>query len=157
MPKYGPPLSQTQARIVGPDRIGSMTRSQAVMTTAPTHASRTRAAAPGRVPIARLSTHQVGDDVARIDHHEPRQGYQQRHVAQLHAQVVGVVVGPVYEAGGHSDLLVRPRDDRGEAEEDEREPATERVPGMAEAEQSHDRSQDPQAAGQDGQPNQPVE
>ena len=52
MPKYGPPFSQIHARADGPDRMGSTTRSQAVITAALTAASLTSRQTPARVPVA---------------------------------------------------------------------------------------------------------
>ena len=154
MPKYGPPFSQIHARADGPDRIGSTTRSHAVMTTALTAASRTSHDDPRPRPRRVAVQHQVRDHVARVDHHEPGQRDQVRDVPELRAEVVRVVVGAEDQAGRHAGLLVRPGDDRAQAEEDERQPPTDRIPGVRQAEERQDRSQEGQLVRELGQPNQ---
>ena len=78
------------------------------------------AAAPWRAD--RPSVHdQVGDDVRRVDEHEPGEGDEDRDRAEPRTERRSVVVRTVDEPRGHPDLLEDPGRDRRDREEGQRE------------------------------------
>src|SRR5450759_3101517 len=113
------------------------------------------AAAPGRAD--RPSVHdQVGQDVARVDQHEPGEGDEDRDRAEPRAKRRRVVVRTEDEPRDHAGLLEDPGRDRCDRKEGQGQPHAQRDGRMPQAEEQEDDDQAVQAVQDHEQRDQPI-